>query len=58
MFTFETTVKPEWIDYNGHLQDVTASHRVLARPEAGTAGPIRAAAEDLTNRLRGTGGQA
>ena len=21
MFTFETTVKPEWIDYNGHMQD-------------------------------------
>lgn len=20
-FTFETTVKPEWIDYNGHMQD-------------------------------------
>ncbi|WP_298848960.1 thioesterase family protein [uncultured Ruegeria sp.] len=21
MFTFETMVKPEWIDYNGHMQD-------------------------------------
>ncbi|WP_170335000.1 thioesterase family protein [Ruegeria arenilitoris] len=21
MFIFETTVKPEWIDYNGHMQD-------------------------------------
>ncbi|WP_170368195.1 recombinase family protein [Ruegeria arenilitoris] len=39
-----------------HLQEASASHRILARPEAGSASVIKSAVAELATRLRDTGG--